>query len=182
MERAVIATHWLLSFQRKTFPRDCEIVYRYNSYGSKVGWRLHKAKQSGLSRSDLVHTCCWCHPSHLDTYQSHFFPYKQVEVFLRGPDSSYNLTGCFTGIADARKALARLTTPAGMYQYRSSYSRRDEGSLSDNSCSFNAWALGTGRNARVQIRKTEAWFQGSVVKGKEPLLQELRAVRAMRQP
>ena len=95
---------------------------------------------------------------------------QQVQAFLRGPEQSFILSGCFGGIAEARRAVSTLTSS-------NSY-RSNTGSCSNIGYSINATACGTGCNARVQITKTQEWFKG-LLKSKQQLQQELRGLQAM---
>lgn len=103
----------------------------------------------------------------------------QVQAFLRGPGETFTLSGCFSGIADARKAVCELLGKSSRYGYGSSFG---QGSCIKSSYSISAEARGTGRNAHVVIRKTQAWHQAQM-KHKEGHQQELQAVsQLLRKP
>ncbi|WIA21140.1 hypothetical protein OEZ85_005451 [Tetradesmus obliquus] len=104
------------------------------------------------------------------------YSYPQVQAFLRGPGEALTLSGCFSGIADARKAVCELLGKSNRYgSYGSCFG---SGSCIESSYSISAEARGTGRNAHVVIRKTQAWYQAQV-KHKEGHKQELQAVKQL---
>lgn len=128
-----------------------------------------------LQRMAAVPAFSWHMPQ--ATLQNYSYP--QVQAFLRGPGETFTLSGCFSGIADARKAVCELLGKSSRYGYGSSFG---QGSCIESSYSISAEARGTGRNAHVVIRKTQAWHQAQV-KHKEGHQQELQAVsQLLRKP
>jgi hypothetical protein len=93
----------------------------------------------------------------------------QVEAFLHGPAKELTLRG-FTGIAQARKTAEALGG-AGCTGYR-------PGLVVTSTYSIKVAVGGTGKNSRVEIRKT-ADLHKRQVQPREKYRQELQAVRAM---
>jgi hypothetical protein len=93
----------------------------------------------------------------------------QVEAFLHGPDRQLTLRG-FTGIAQARSTAAALS--------RGGHNGYGPGVVVTSTYSITVAVDGTGRNSKVQIRKTYDLHKRQV-QAKEKYWQELQAVRAM---